>query len=70
MIKIIAKYILLVALLISSTCYAEPRIRPDTWGAPVIGTNLHNLYRVDNGVYRSEQPDRKDINNLMLLDDD
>ena len=61
------KYILLFFLLISSTCYAEPRIRPETWGKPIIGTNLENIYLVGKGIYRSEQPKRRDINNLQLL---
>ena len=61
------KYILIFFLLISSTCYAEPRIRPETWGKPIIGTNLKNLYLIDKGIYRSEQPDEEDINNLMSL---
>ncbi len=62
-----AKYILLLFLLLSSTCYAEPRIRPETWGKPIIGINLQNIYLVDKGIYRSEQPKRRDMNNLKLL---
>lgn len=61
------KYILLFLLLISSTCYSEPRIRPELWGQPIIGANLQNLYLVDKGIYRSEQPDEEDINNLKSL---
>lgn len=61
------KYFLLVLLVIPSICYGEPRLRPDTWGKPIIGTQLQNLYMVDKGVYRSEQPKEKDINNLKLL---
>ena len=62
------KYILLGLLFVSSVVYAEPRVRPDIWGAPIIGVNLSNLYMVDKGVYRSEQPKRKDVNSLLSLD--
>lgn len=30
--------------------------RPATWALPVQSTTLSNLYRVDRGVYRAEQP--------------
>jgi tyrosine-protein phosphatase SIW14 len=61
------KYVLLFFLLISSTCYAEPRIRPETWAKPIIGMNLENIYLVDKGIYRSEQPKKEDISDLMSL---
>jgi tyrosine-protein phosphatase SIW14 len=61
------KYLVIILLLLSSTAYAEPRVRPDNWGKPVIGTGLDNLYQVDNGVYRSEQPDDDDVDNLKAL---
>ncbi len=45
-------------LLISSPCIsAEPRLRPQSWAAPVISENLENWHKVDSLVYRSEQPD-------------
>lgn len=61
------KYSILILVLISSTLVAEPRMRPNDWGQQVIGTKLDNLYRVDEGVYRSEQPEHEDVNNLKLL---
>jgi tyrosine-protein phosphatase SIW14 len=61
------KYLVILLLIISTSVYAEPRLRPDSWGKPVIGTGLDNLYRVDRGVYRSEQPDDDDIENLKAL---
>lgn len=62
------KYCLLFLLIIPAICYGNPRLRPDTWGKPIIGTHLQNLYKVDKGVYRSAQPKTEDINNLKLLD--
>lgn len=64
---IIKSTLLLVFLVISSSCYAEPRLRPEPWGRPIIGTQLKNLYLVDTGIYRSEQPERDELNNLKTL---
>lgn len=46
--------ILLLAL--SSVIHAETRLRPEIWASPVIGSELNNFYRVDDHLYRSEQP--------------
>jgi tyrosine-protein phosphatase SIW14 len=40
-----------------SACAA--RTRPDTWARPVASSVLANWYRIDEGLYRSRQPDRK-----------
>ena len=61
------KYIIPLILLLASTCFAEPRLRPEVWAKPVIGTELDNLYSVDEGVFRSEQPHEKDMEDLMSL---
>jgi tyrosine-protein phosphatase SIW14 len=65
-----AKHYLIVFSLLVFTSYgahAEPRLRPVTWGNSVIGTHFSNLYKVDNGVYRSEQPDEEGVQDLQLL---
>ncbi len=61
------KYIVTLILLVTSTCFAEPRLRPEVWAKPIIGTELDNLYSVDEGVFRSEQPHEKDMKDLMSL---
>ena len=33
------------------------RVRPDTWAKPVIGSELENFYKIDDILYRCEQPD-------------
>ncbi|WP_428035504.1 fused DSP-PTPase phosphatase/NAD kinase-like protein [Amphritea sp.] len=43
-------------LTLSSLSHAETRLRPDAWATPVIGSELNNFYRVDDLLYRSEQP--------------
>lgn len=34
------------------------RLRPLKWARHVIGTELKNFYKIDEGVYRSKQPDK------------
>jgi len=46
---------------------AKPRLRPDTWAISIIGTHFSNLYQVDKGVYRSEQPDEEGVSELQYL---
>lgn len=61
------KYLIALLLLFATNLHAEPRLRPDNWGNPVIGTHFSNLYKVDKGVYRSEQPDEEGVTDLRLL---
>jgi protein tyrosine phosphatase (PTP) superfamily phosphohydrolase (DUF442 family) len=44
-----------------------PRVRPAEWAQPVIGTSLDNCYRVSADLYRSEQPDQRDLPGLKML---
>ena len=44
-----------------------PRVRPAEWAQPVIGTALDNCYRVSADLYRSEQPDQRDLPGLKAL---
>jgi protein tyrosine phosphatase (PTP) superfamily phosphohydrolase (DUF442 family) len=37
---------------------SEIRVRPSDWAQPVIGSELENWYKVDDRLYRSEQPSR------------
>ena len=48
---------ILLALFIFQTSYAQPRLRPAEWAKEVIGSELDNFYKIDEGVYRSKQPD-------------
>lgn len=43
---------------------AEPRLRPDNWATPLISEQMQNWYKVDDLVYRSEQPDDKGMQEL------
>ena len=43
------------------------RIRPHQWAVPIIGSKLDNLYQVDKGIYRSEQPNKKALSQVSQL---
>jgi tyrosine-protein phosphatase SIW14 len=58
---------LLVLLCVSFSAQAEPRLRPATWGKPIIGSQFSNLYQIDKEVYRSEQPDEEGVSDLQAL---
>jgi tyrosine-protein phosphatase SIW14 len=55
------RYIIFLILfgLCHSDAFAELRVRPAHWAAPVIGTKLENVFKVDSDIFRSEQPDNK-----------
>jgi len=61
------KYLLIFLLLICVNLSAEPRSRPDNWATPIVETSLENLHRVDKNIYRSSQPEAKDISDLKSL---
>jgi len=42
----------------------EPRLRPGSWAAPIISESLENWYKVDDLLYRSEQPDASAMQEL------
>jgi len=48
---------LILTLLVFSIGFTQPRLRPNQWAQPVIGSELDNFYKLDDGVYRSKQPD-------------
>ena len=33
-------------------------VRPDSWASKVEACNLHNLYKLNDSIYRSDQPDK------------
>ncbi len=61
------KLILAILLITTLSVNAEPRLRPDAWGRPIIGTNLENFYTVDKAIYRSEQPEKNNVKDLQSL---
>lgn len=44
-----------------------PRVRPADWAQPVIGSQIGNFFRVSDDLYRSEQPDKEDVKDLLAL---
>ncbi len=55
----------LILVLLAGLCFGgEFRMRPDTWGQPVIGSSLDNFFRISPDLYRSEQPTAAQIPDL------
>jgi len=59
--------VILILLCAACTSNAEVRVRPAEWATPVIGSSMDNLYLVDQGVYRSEQPEKRGFSELSNL---
>jgi tyrosine-protein phosphatase SIW14 len=61
--KILIGLVLAVTLASAGSAFgggaAESSGRPSSWAKPVPSAVLPNWYRLDDGVYRSRQPDRK-----------
>jgi tyrosine-protein phosphatase SIW14 len=51
--------VLLASLLVAGSPGADKQTRPDNWAQPVPSATLSNWYKLDDDVYRSEQPTRK-----------
>lgn len=43
----------------ASLIAADPRLRPETWGRPVVSDRLDNWYQLDEKIYRASQPSRR-----------
>lgn len=59
-----------IALFLLSTLpapAAAPPPRPEAWARPVAAGHLDNLYRIDDRLYRSEQPDRTAMQEIERL---
>jgi len=66
--KLTSTLLIFITLMLAiHSVHAAPRVRPDTWAKPIIGTHLSNLYQVDKGIYRSKQPDEEDVSDLQTL---
>ena len=63
------KYALFCVALLSTTYALDDaiRVRPATWAQPVLGMTLSNVYKVSEGLYRSEQPEDDHIDQLKRL---
>ena len=58
---------LLFIVFILSVSANEIRLRPTDWAQPIIGSSLGNFYKVSEGVYRSEQPDGEDFDDIASV---
>lgn len=51
--------VLILALWVTTLSAAENQPRPEQWAVSIQTGQLQNFYKLDDKVYRSEQPDRK-----------
>ena len=56
--------VLILALWVSTLSAAELHARSAKWAQPIKTDQLQNFYKLDDKVYRSEQPDRKGFDYL------
>jgi len=61
------KLLFAILLALSLSAFAEPRPRPVTWAQPMLHSELGNFYFVDEGVYRSSQPDDDEAEEIVGL---
>ncbi len=63
------KIVLVVLIIfISTTFYGEDKSkRPANWAKPIKMAGVPNLHKINNGLYRSAQPDAKGFKNLKKL---
>jgi protein tyrosine/serine phosphatase len=66
-VMIMLRTLVILLMLCGSQAFAEPRLRPNVWAVPVIGTTLNNFYWVDDNIYRAEQPDEDSLQALAEL---
>jgi tyrosine-protein phosphatase SIW14 len=58
----------LLSLLIAlGSCTSQPVPRPAHWAQPVASNALHNWYRLNADVYRSEQPTRQGFEEIRKM---
>ena len=62
-------YGLIVFCLVLAACTSlpSPVPRPANWAQPAVARHVKNLYRVDEGLYRSAQPDAAGMRELESL---
>ncbi len=61
---------ILVLLLTGTVFFFDPLQsirRPSEWAVRITGTGLDNLHKIDEGLYRSEQPDREGFAELYAM---
>ncbi len=59
--------ILILALWVTTLHAAEQQARSDKWALPIETGQFQNFYKLDDKVYRSEQPDRKGFEYLKSI---
>jgi protein tyrosine/serine phosphatase len=66
MIKKITPFLLII-LLMGSPALADVPNRPSQWAVPVQVAGVPNLYKINDNLYRSEEPTKQGMSNLKTL---
>ena len=61
------KIVLVYLFVFSAVVSAELIVRHADWAVPVIGSSLDNMYKVDDFLYRSEQPNKSEFKKISKL---
>jgi tyrosine-protein phosphatase SIW14 len=61
------RHLALFLIFLLTVSAGELRVRPIEWAQPIIGSSLDNFYKVSEGVYRSQQPESKDFDNIVSV---
>jgi protein tyrosine/serine phosphatase len=59
-----SRWLLLLLILATQLASADLRVRPAEWAQPMLGSELENFYRLNDEVYRSQQPDAEEMAEL------
>ncbi len=61
--------LIIPALLLATACFAAdaPMVRPADWAQPIVSSTLGNFCRVNDELFRSEQPKVSHIKDLKAL---
>lgn len=59
------RYLIIIVSIVTATlAVAEMRPRPVKWAQPMMDSRMENFYKVDDDLYRSEQPSGKGVKEL------
>jgi protein tyrosine/serine phosphatase len=59
--------LILLALFVGGSAYADPRARPTEWAQPMLDVQLGNFYQVSDELYRSRQPGDEEMAQLAAM---
>ncbi len=61
------KQLIVLLLVVAGAACGNGSERPERWAQPIAGSDLTNLYKVDDTIYRCEQPNANDLKFLSSI---